>query len=77
MNNASSLADKIGRKRIADTIGVGVTAVSNAVVRGCFPSSWFVAMARLARDYDADCPPDLFGMKALESPEQNPTEGAK
>jgi hypothetical protein len=62
MITVSELADAIGRKTISDTLGVGVTAVSNAVVRGHFPSSWFLAVQALAGD-DVDCPPNLFNMR--------------
>jgi hypothetical protein len=62
MITAYKLADAIGRKKISDTLGVGVTAVSNAVVRGHFPSSWFLAVQALAGD-EVDCPPTLFNMR--------------
>ena len=71
MITADELADAIGRKKIAEAFGVGMTAVSNAVVRERFPSSWFVQMSEFARQVDMPCPPELFGMKlaALEPSE--------
>lgn len=63
MITASSLADSIGRKKIADTLGVGPTAVSNHVVRGSFPASWYFVLKTLADDIGVECPPDLFSMK--------------
>ena len=68
MTNALELADAIGRKKIASALGVGPTAVSNAVVRGWFPSSWFVGMTELAEKCGQSCPPELFGMKSISSP---------
>lgn len=64
MTTAPELADAIGRKKMADTLEVGVTAVSNAVVRGWFPSSWFLAVKALADEVGQDCPPCLFKMRA-------------
>lgn len=68
MTTASILADAVGRKNMADALGVGLTAVSNAVVRGWFPSSWFLAVKALADRRGIDCPPDLFKMKPGASP---------
>lgn len=63
MTTASDLADALGRKTIADALGVGLTAVSNAVVRGWFPSSWFLAVKGIADAAGQDCPPELFRMR--------------
>jgi len=65
MSNAHDFADAIGRRKIADALGVGLTAVSNAVTRGRFPSSWFMVCKELADQVGADCPPDLFGMRVV------------
>jgi hypothetical protein len=72
---AEQLAEALGRKRIADAVGVGLTAVSNAVVRGRFPSSWYVSCIQIASDKGLACPPDLFGMRATTS--QNVDKPAK
>lgn len=63
MITASEFADAVGRKEIADKLGVGTTAVSNAVVRGVFPSSWFFILQELSNDLDVECPPELFNMR--------------
>lgn len=60
---AADLADRVGRREIADAVGVGLTAVSNAVVRGSFPSSWFFAVKSICDSKDIECPPALFSMK--------------
>ncbi|AEI70961.1 hypothetical protein [EBPR podovirus 2] len=64
MTTASDLADALGRKTIADALGVLPTAVSNAVVRGWFPSSWFLAVKAIADAEGRECPPELFKMRA-------------
>jgi hypothetical protein len=75
-------ADSIGRKALAEGVGVGATAVSNAVVRGRFPSSWFFVAKRLADCAGVTCPPELFGMKQPDTtqnvyPPQAITESGK
>jgi hydrogenase/urease accessory protein HupE len=63
MSNASTFANAVGRANLAKAAGVGMTAISNAVVRGWFPPSWFVAAKALADEKGVECPPELFGMK--------------
>lgn len=63
MSNASTFANSVGRANLARAAGVGMTAISNAVVRGWFPPSWFVAAKALADEKGVECPPELFGMK--------------
>lgn len=65
MITTSQLADALGRLQIAQVVGVGATAVSNAVVRGKFPSSWFLAVRALAEREGCECPPELFMMKPV------------
>lgn len=66
--NTHEFADQVGRKKIAQTVGVNAQAVSNAVVRGQFPSSWFVSCSQLAALIDVDCPAGLFGMRGIDTP---------
>lgn len=76
MTTAEQVADALGRKAIADAAGVGVTAVSNAVVRNRFPATWFLAVTGLAKGAGQQCPPELFGMKpANYSPSSHPSAG--
>lgn len=74
--DAKHLADALGRGEIAEQVGVRATAVSNAVVRGWFPSSWFLVCQELARGKGVECPPSLFGMKMKHgaTPEKEPTD---
>lgn len=78
MTTASDLADALGRKAIADALGVLPTAVSNAVVRGWFPSSWFLAVKAIADQEGQECPPELFKMRvgATQSVDHPPANGA-
>ncbi len=71
------LAEALGRKRIADAVGVGLTAVSNAVVRGRFPSSWYVSCLKIASEKGTACPPELFGMRAANSQNVDDPENVK
>jgi hypothetical protein len=57
-----SFANAVGRKNLADAVGVGPQAVTNAVKRGRFPSSWYVVGQSLASKVGVQCDPELFGM---------------
>jgi hypothetical protein len=71
-NSASSLANKLGRNKIASAVGVGLTAVSNATVSGKFPSSWFEIIEALCVSVGEDCPRKIFNFK---TPSKSPQEG--
>lgn len=78
MIKASEFADALGRAEIAKATGVGLTAVSNAVVRGWFPPSWFSAVKIAADAKGLECPAALFGMRfgpELGYPENAEAEG--
>ena len=66
MMTASEFANAWGRANIAEASGVGLTAVSNAVVREWFPSSWYLACKSLADKAGIGCPPELFKMKVAD-----------
>lgn len=63
MITTAEIADRVGRKKIAEAVGVGLTAVSNAVVRGTFSSSWYYAVLSLCREAGIECPLHLFNMR--------------
>lgn len=69
MKNTSKFADAVGRKEMALALGVGATAISNAVVAGSFPAAWFDALEALAKDRGADCPRDLFAWRKADASE--------
>lgn len=63
MTTAHDFADAIGRKKMADALEVGATAVSNAVVREGFPASWLETCRALAAEAGVEFPVHLFGQK--------------
>ena len=63
-----SLCDAIGRGVIAKALGCGRTAVSNAVVKGKFPASWFEVIEALAHERGLEAPRSLFNF--IEPPEE-------
>lgn len=63
MTEARKIAETIGYREIAAAVGVGTTAVSNAVVRGKFPASWFVAVSQLCATRELECSAEAFGMR--------------
>lgn len=72
--DAKTLADALGRQSIADACEVGLTAVSNQVVRGWFPASWFLVMQSLAVEAGVECPPSLFRMKGFPPSVDKPSD---
>lgn len=64
MSDARTICDTLGRANIADALGVGLTAVSNAAVSGKFPASWFPAVREMCDAAGVDCPEELFRFKA-------------
>lgn len=64
MDNAKHIAAQIGQKRIATALGVGATAVNNAVVRGKFTAAWFPIIRRMCEAEGIECPEVAFNFKA-------------
>ena len=62
MMTVSELADALGRKQIAEAVGVNASAVSNALARGGFPATWYESMSKLAKLRGIECPLCLFIM---------------
>lgn len=54
------ICDAIGRRQIADAIGVRLTSVSNAVTDGQFPARWYDVVEGLCAAKGLDCPRRLF-----------------
>ena len=61
--------ETLGRKQIADSVGVGVATVSDHIGAGLFPGSWFVAVRDLAADHGYEAPERLFRMKRAQMQE--------
>lgn len=66
MSDVKSIVTRLGRRRIAERIGVSVSAVGNAVVDGRFPANWYGAMKEMCDAEGADCPLSIFAMKGIE-----------
>jgi len=57
---ASDVCDALGRKAMAENLGVGVTAISNASVQGMFSARWYVVIKRMCDEAGVECPSGLF-----------------
>jgi len=64
MTNAKHIADQLGQAKIALALGVGVTAVNNAVAREYFPATWYPVIRGMCRDAGLDCPENAFNFKS-------------
>ena len=65
MITARDIADRLGRRNMADRLEVGETAVSNAVVRGWFPATWSYLLTQMCGEEGIECPPALFKMRGV------------
>lgn len=63
MQTASDVADILGRKEIAQRVGVGLTAVSAAVSEGKFRASWYLEIKALGEEKGVEIPDALFTFK--------------
>ncbi|WP_319528963.1 hypothetical protein [uncultured Cohaesibacter sp.] len=67
MSTAKSIVADLGAKAVAARLGVGVTAVSNAVVAGSFPSAWWFELTAMGRERGLDVPVSLFRWRSVSS----------
>lgn len=67
MHSTRHIATTVGQKNLADALGVGITAVNNAVVNGKFPSSWFPVVRKICARHELECPESLFNFKSPSS----------
>ncbi|MBR9766223.1 MAG: bacteriophage CI repressor [Rhodobacteraceae bacterium] len=70
MTTVSNICDALGRRAIADRVGVGLTTVSNAATSNRFPAKWYVLIKAMCDDAGIECPMDLFSFVA-EPPVQS------
>lgn len=66
-HTSEQLINRIGRGVVASKVGVGLTAVSNAAVRGKIPASWYASVKRECDRLGIGCPTDLFSFKQPSS----------
>ncbi len=64
MSSISEICDTIGRKRLAQALGVGRTQVSNAAVADVFPARWYAVVKALCDAEGIECPLTLFSFIA-------------
>lgn len=57
---AKIICDAIGRRAIAEAIGVTPAAVSNYSAAGVFPASWYLAVKAMCDARGLVCPEGLF-----------------
>ena len=67
MDKAKHIADQLGQAKIALALGVGVTAVNNAVSREYFPATWYPVIRDMCRKAGLDCPESAFNFKSPSS----------
>lgn len=63
MNNVRSLINEMGKTNLAESLKCGDTALHNAASRGCFPSSWYPTVQKLAREKGITVPDHLFNWR--------------
>lgn len=63
----ATICDALGRKTVAERLGVRPTAVSNAVTDGRFPARWFPVVRGMCEERGLDCPENAFNFKTPES----------
>lgn len=67
MTKAKHIADQLGQAKIALALGVGVTAVNNAVSREYFPATWYPVIRDMCREAGQECPESAFNFKSPSS----------
>ncbi|WP_412506191.1 hypothetical protein [Roseovarius sp. SYSU LYC5161] len=64
MDDAKDIAARIGQRRIAMALGIGVTAVNNAVVRGKFPAACLPVIRQICATEGITCHESAFNVRA-------------
>lgn len=54
---------EIGRRELAQSLGVGLTTISNAAVKNLFPASWYPTVQRLSKAKGISVPQSLFAWR--------------
>ena len=60
LNDVRAIADTLGRRAIAERVGVKPGSVTEAIRAEVFPASWFMAVTDLGAEHDLDVPAALF-----------------
>lgn len=67
MSTVTSICTAIGRRKLANALNVGVTAVGNAVKEGRFPAKWYVVVRAQCDAVGIECPTHLFTFVAADA----------
>ena len=66
-SQVQKICDEVGRKRIAEKLGLGKAAIGNAVRDGVFPPSWYMEVKQLCDVDGIDCPLEAFNFRSLSN----------
>lgn len=66
MQTVSDILKAIGRKPLAEQLGVTVNAVGMAAINNSFPASWHMKVTELAGEKGIEVPYELFNWKGRE-----------
>lgn len=77
METVRDIVAALGQKAVAEALGVGRTAVGNAVSRGRFPAAWYSVITKMCEARGMAAAPDLFGMVPQARAESAPPVAAE
>ncbi|WP_109464387.1 helix-turn-helix domain-containing protein [Albibacillus kandeliae] len=63
-NPVKAICDGVGRKELADRLGVGKASITNALREGAFPASWYMEVKALCDASGLDCPLEAFNFRS-------------
>ncbi|MGR3599171.1 MAG: hypothetical protein ACU0FH_02020 [Heliomarina sp.] len=63
----AGICQALGRRNIGEGVGVGKTAVGNAVSEGIFPASWYRVVKSLCDETGIECPLEAFNFKSISN----------
>lgn len=72
MTDVKQICNTLGRKNIADKLGVGLTSIGNAVADNSFPSKWYVVIFEMCQEHSVSCPLSLFRFNLSKTPPEDP-----
>jgi hypothetical protein len=75
MITASDICDALGRRNMAQRLGVSKTAISNAAVDGTFPARWYLVLSTMCDERGVPCPKELFSFSE-DKVSNNPAHSA-
>lgn len=67
-SEAAALIGLLGASNVAEAVGCGVTAVSNASVRGRIPCGWYFILKDMADAKGIACSTSAFGFRPVREP---------